>query len=29
MSEIATGPDIMAKENADKRDQIVGLLATA
>ena len=29
MSEIATGPDIMAAENAGKRDRIVGLLATA
>jgi bacterioferritin len=29
MSEIATGADIMAEENADKRHQIVGLLETA
>jgi bacterioferritin len=29
MSEIATGTDIMAEENADKRHQIVGLLETA
>ena len=29
MSEIATGTDIMAEENADKRRQIVGLLETA
>ena len=29
MSEIATGPDIMAEENADKRHQIVGMLETA
>ena len=29
MSEIATGTDIMAEENADKRRKIVGLLETA
>ena len=29
MSQIATGADIMAEENADKRHQIVGLLETA
>ena len=29
MSEIATGGDIMAEENADKRHQIVGMLETA
>ncbi len=29
MSEIATGADIMAEENADQRHQIVGLLETA